>query len=306
MRGIGRSLAPGVIIAMALLSFSTTAFAQHHGGGGHYGGFSHYGGGYGHYGGGYGHYGSYRHYGGYGHYWPSLFFGAHYGYGPYYWSPYYYPYYYGRYYYPPYAYDSYYDDLGAVRLQVEPARARVFVDGYYAGIVDDFDGPFQRLRLAPGRHELSVRLEGYRTHRVLLYAAPGRTIRFHCDMTQGSGEDEPDELAGAAPARGVAAGEPRRRERADGEDVVRYAYAAASRVDQGRRKLEGELRLSVRPEDASVYVDGEFRGTGGNVRRLALSPGRHQVEVVRPGFRVIEREVEIQSGQALDLDVEMQ
>ena len=64
--------------------------------------------------------------------------------------------------------------------------------------------------------------------------------------------------------------------------------------------------MSIRPEDASVYVDGKFRGTGRELRRLALPPGSHQIEVVRPGFKVFEREVEIPSSRALDLDVEMQ
>lgn len=278
MPGRGRYLAPAVVL-LGVLSFSTTAVAQHHGGGHHGGG--HYGGG---------------HHGGYG---LSLSFGGYYGY-PHYWSPYYY----GRY-YPPYY--SYSNDSGAVRLQVKPAEARVFVDGYYAGIVDDFDGPFQRLRLAPGRHEVTVRLEGYRTHRVLLYAAPGKTIRFHYGMVRGVGEDEPDDLAVAAPTRGDAADEAWHRERADGEDVLGHDHAPAPRAAPGRRsEPEGEMRLSVRPEDASVYVDGEFRGTGRDVRRLALSPGRHKIEVVRPGFRVFEREVEIPSDRPLDLDVEMQ
>ena len=36
---------------------------------------------------------------------------------------------------------------GDVRLMVRPRDAAVYVDGYYAGVVDDFDGVFQRLTL---------------------------------------------------------------------------------------------------------------------------------------------------------------
>src|SRR5690348_18075962 len=53
---------------------------------------------------------------------------------------------YGGYYgYSPGYYRSRYRDGGSVRIQVEPSKTRVYVDGYYAGIVDDFDGIFQRL-----------------------------------------------------------------------------------------------------------------------------------------------------------------
>ena len=44
---------------------------------------------------------------------------------------------------------------GSLRLKVKPREASVYVDGYFAGRVDDFDGMFQRLQdrigAAPGR-----------------------------------------------------------------------------------------------------------------------------------------------------------
>ena len=52
---------------------------------------------------------------------------------------------------------------GGLRLKVEPKDAEVYVDGYYAGIVDDFDGLFQHLTLVPGPHRVEVRAPGYLT-----------------------------------------------------------------------------------------------------------------------------------------------
>jgi hypothetical protein len=37
----------------------------------------------------------------------------------------------------------------------------VFVDGYYAGVVDEFDGHFQHLNLIPGPHHLEISAPGY-------------------------------------------------------------------------------------------------------------------------------------------------
>ena len=52
--------------------------------------------------------------------------------------------------------DDYYSvyEMGAqIRCLVTPREASVYVDGFYAGIVDDFDGLFQRLPVTPGGHE---------------------------------------------------------------------------------------------------------------------------------------------------------
>jgi hypothetical protein len=54
-----------------------------------------------------------------------------------------------------------FDDAGSLRLQVEPRDAQVYVDGYYAGVVDDFDGHFQHLDLSPRPHRVEIRAPGY-------------------------------------------------------------------------------------------------------------------------------------------------
>ena len=55
--------------------------------------------------------------------------------------------------------------MATVRTRVTPRDTQVFVDGYSAGPVDDFDGVFQRLQLIPGQHEITLYLPGYRTYR---------------------------------------------------------------------------------------------------------------------------------------------
>ena len=55
------------------------------------------------------------------------------------------------------------DDEGALHLKVKPSSANVYVDGYYVGLVDDFDGLFQKLHLEAGPHHIEVRAPGYDT-----------------------------------------------------------------------------------------------------------------------------------------------
>jgi hypothetical protein len=67
----------------------------------------------------------------------------------------------------------------------------------------------------------------------------------------------------------------------------------------------GRVRLEVRPDDASVYVDDEFCGNASESRFLTLAPGRHSIEIVRPGFEVARRDADVVTGQTVDVLVEL-
>lgn len=68
----------------------------------------------------------------------------------------------------------------------------------------------------------------------------------------------------------------------------------------------GRIRLEVRPEDTSVYIDDAFRGTAREAKGLSLPPGRHTLELVRPGYVTERRELEIVTRARQDVLVEMQ
>ena len=61
----------------------------------------------------------------------------------------------------------------AAASRLRRMQAEVFVDGYRAGIVDNFDGIFQRLHVRPGGHDLVVYLPGYRTFEEHSLREPG-------------------------------------------------------------------------------------------------------------------------------------
>ena len=187
-------------------------------------------------------------------------------------------------------------ESGSVRVLVDPAEARVYVDGYYAGTVDDFDGLFQRLNVSPGRHEIALKLEGYKTHRVKLYVAPDATVKLHYDLEKGQGETLED-LAKDVPESDA------RRER---DQEERWQQNESRAAQDETLALAGRLKLSVRPDDASVYVDGAFRGSAREASELRLAPGRHRIEVVRPGYKTLEREVDVAPGDATNLAIELE
>ena len=107
------------------------------------------------------------------------------GYGSGYYDPYGYDSYgyrrYGRPYgYNTYAYrgsaDAYY--TGSLRLKIQPRFGEVLVDGYYVGLVNDFDGIFQRLRLEEGPHHIEVHQPGFEPLEFEVLILPGETITY--------------------------------------------------------------------------------------------------------------------------------
>ena len=73
---------------------------------------------------------------------------------------------------------------GDVRVLATPKQAEVYVDGFYAGVVDDFDGVLQRLHTTPGGHAITLHLEGFRTVTQNIYVTPGDTFKLQLTMGQ--------------------------------------------------------------------------------------------------------------------------
>jgi len=209
----------------------------------------------------------------------------------YYYHPYF-GFYYGPYYGPfypfpgPYVGPSRYT-VSAVRTRIKPVETEVYVNGYYAGLVDDFDGLFQRLYLPAGEHELEFRLEGYRTYVQKLYIAPGDTRQIAHEMVPlRPGEVDPVEVS------------PR---------VLPEAFTTDVSPPAGERLASpyGILTIRVQPADAEILVDGEAWLTAEGQTDLVLHvpSGPHQLEVRRDGYQPFRTEIELSEGAATRLNV---
>ena len=221
----------------------------------------------------------------------------YYGYYDPFWSPFYGPYGYGAWRHPYYQYGGY-GASSAVRLQVTPPETEVFVDGYYVGLVDSFDGFFQRLRLPPGDHEVELYLAGHESVRRRLYLSPGETYRVRHEMAPlppGAPEPtrpEPPPSPAAPPS--IAGGTPAAPPTAPG-------IAVADPVGFGT------LVVRVQPADATIAVDGE-RWTGHEAVGelvLDLGPGTHRLEVSRDGHRPYAVDVDIAPGEDTVINVSL-
>lgn len=268
-----------------------------------------------------------------GYYYPT-FYRASFVYNPWYSGYYGFPGYYGLgygpayYQYPVYGPGrSYYDRGGSIRLQVSPRQAEVFVDGYFAGRVDDFDGVFQRLNIEPGEHDVLVYLAGYRSFSQRFYLQPGKSFNVkHTMEPLGPGEAAPprpdgtafaapgqgpyDDGRGGAGARGAGRGAGEGRG-ARGEAAGRRGGGAGAIGGRGRQGGPadgfGSLSLRVQPPDAEVLIDGEpWQGSQTDEPLVVqLGSGTHHVEIRKQGYRTYLTEIPLGNGQVRTLNVSL-
>jgi hypothetical protein len=111
----------------------------------------------------------------------SVSVGVGVGYGPFYAGGVYSPYPYAPYAYGP-GYGYYGSAVGSLRIQVKPKDAEVYVNGYYAGHVDDFDGAFQALDLQAGSYRIEVRAPGFEPLEFNVQIQPGHKTTYQGDL----------------------------------------------------------------------------------------------------------------------------
>jgi hypothetical protein len=234
------------------------------------------------------------------YFWGSYGFGLGYGYGGYG---------YGQYPYPPYYYGPYYDNTGSARLQVTPRNTQVYIDGYFVGVVDNFDGNLQRLNVEAGEHELQLYLEGYRTFAQRVLFVRGGTLKvIHTMQPLGPGESaglppRPDEAMRPRPERPMPPdrqGPPPDRQ---GPPPDRQGPPPRS----GQPTEFGSLLLRVRPSDADILVDGEaWRAPEGEDQFvIELAEGPHRIEVRKDGLQTFATTVRVRRGETVRLNVSL-
>jgi hypothetical protein len=67
---------------------------------------------------------------------------------------------------------------GSLKLAVPQKDATVFVDGFYVGVVENFDGALEHLNLTPGPHRVEIRAPGFQTLTFDVNLQPGQSITY--------------------------------------------------------------------------------------------------------------------------------
>jgi hypothetical protein len=268
----------------------------------------------------------------------SVAFVGGFGFGyPYWYNPWYGPFGYGYQYGPYPVYGGYAAfDTASLRLQITPKQAEVFVDGYRAGTVSQFNGIFHRLHVRPGGHDLVVYLPGYRTFEEHVYASPAssQSIKMTLEpLAPGEGMAPPPEPTAPPPsAPGYGRGNGMRM-----MPPVQLTPGGGSMQPQGPPpppteptlppppplnelpppppqptdpSAYGTLALRVQPSGGPgtlILIDGERWATRSTTDQLLvrLAEGKHHVEIRQPGFAAFITDVDIRRGDSTPLNVNL-
>jgi len=82
---------------------------------------------------------------------------------------------------------------GQIQLKVKPKEAQVYVDGYFVGSVEDFEGWGKHLTVKaapePGQvHKIEIRYPGYETLSFEVSMTPGQSITYRGELKKGAPE----------------------------------------------------------------------------------------------------------------------
>jgi hypothetical protein len=150
---------------------------------------------------------------------------------------------------------------GATSLEQDSG---VWVDGQYVGYLKELNGS-KKVLLLPGKHEISVRHDGYKdfTQEVDLQPAEKHIVAVSL------------------------------------EKDLRFQMPATT----------AEIKLSVDPDRAAVFVDGLLVGHAGELggvgKSLLVAPGHRKITISLPGYRTFETEVDLAPHQKFDLKTKL-
>jgi hypothetical protein len=210
--------------------------------------------------------------------------------GPYPWWP--------RGAYPPWYYPPY-DHHAEVRVAASPRHAAVYVDGFYAGLVDDFDGTFQRLALPAGGHRITLYLEGYVTEAVSVYLRPGSTFTLRHTMLQLAPGDTsaPPVVATPVPPPPHGTYTP------PSGNPPTLPTSPTAAVAPGAL---GTIEVRVQPATAQMTIDGaRWLSSDPGLFVVQVPVGLHHVEVSAPGYRTFTADLQVGDGDLAPLNVSL-
>ena len=232
-------------------------------------------------------------YGGFGSFWP--YHVSPYAFGQY-----------GAYGWGPVGYAT--PNAGALDINTKPKKASVYLDGELIGRVDAFDGFPRYLWLREGSYRLAIFMEGHQTLERNVRVRPGVVIRIDEDLAPGTA---------VRPQPPVPAPAERTREKRSASAAAAAPAGESWRVknrgrpiEQDQRTAPARLVVEVQPADAVVYLDGRLLGSGAELASLhsplIIDPGRHRLEVTRPGYASAVRAFEAAKGEDVSLRIELQ
>ena len=71
-----------------------------------------------------------------------------------------------------------------VKIDVNPSRAAVFMDGLFVGHVGEFKGPGRGMLIAPGTHQIRIALPGYQTFETDINPLANQKVQIKTELVR--------------------------------------------------------------------------------------------------------------------------
>jgi hypothetical protein len=75
-------------------------------------------------------------------------------------------------------------ELATIKINVNPSRAAVFLDGRFVGHVGEFGGLGRAMLVAPGAHQIRIALPGYATFQTDINPLPRQKVEVKTDLVK--------------------------------------------------------------------------------------------------------------------------
>lgn len=206
-------------------------------------------------------------------------------------------------------------------VQTEPRRAEVFLDGEFIGVTPLNFGA------RPGRHEVRIELDDYRTVNRSIVLQPGERFRIDVGLervrrnatvdfrSSPSGADVflDGSFIGVTPLDDVSVGPGQHEARftRSGYEDARVTFSVSAgedtRVNTNLRQTTGSIRVQANVGGAQIFIDGRAAGTvpsgTGQITLDGFESGVHQVTVVAAGYTTYVTDVTVRSGETATVSV---
>jgi hypothetical protein len=213
-------------------------------------------------------------------------------------------------------------ELAVVRTDLRPKDVGLYLDGRLVGRARFFNGKKGFLYLRPGRYRLVAWDQRLQAAAFLIEARPGCRFDIKHRLRKGQpgelppglaapqGKGEPERWIYGPVGEGVPAAEPDRAPGRGPDLRLRPDLTTSASLGVDRRSPMASLRLTVRPDSATVYIDGKRVATGAELARmvqpLAVTAGAHAIVVQADGFTERSLTVEIEEGAVEELELSLE
>ncbi|MGR3174615.1 MAG: PEGA domain-containing protein [Candidatus Scalindua sp.] len=206
----------------------------------------------------------------------------------------------------------------SISIKSEPANANIYIDGNDAGIT-----PGIIKSVAPGTHEIEVRMDGYEvwSESVDIDADKENDITAVLQIKAGSFsiKSEPAKATifldgkevGITPdnLKSVAPGTHEIEVKMDGyevwSEVVDVVADKENDITAVLQAKAGSISIKSEPAKAKIFLDGEVAGITPAVLK-SVAPGTHDIEVSMDGYEVWSKRLDVEAGKEKVLSATLQ